>query len=170
MEALELPTVSCNISHHDRGVYTLKSADNSTFRTLTKRLESFETWPPTLKQQGLDMALAGFYYTGQSDAVMCFYCGVELGKWMPDDVPITEHLKYSPCAYARLHNTITHNTNQEDKGANQHHNCGICDSAPRNIVLLPCRHFYTCTLCAFSVDKCPLCRSPITTIMQIYTN
>lgn len=161
---------SDSFTHDDKGVYTLKAAFNSQYRTLNKRLESFITWPPGLKQQGLDMALAGFYYTGQSDSVLCFYCGIGLGVWMPNDVPISEHLIHSPCAFAKLHKTIPHSADQDKKGMNQHNNCGICDSAPKNIILIPCRHLYTCTLCTFSVENCPLCRSNITKIMQIYTN
>ncbi|XP_063383474.1 death-associated inhibitor of apoptosis 1-like [Cydia fagiglandana] len=38
------------------------------------RLRTFEDWPKSMKQKPEELAEAGFYYTGQSDKTMCFYC------------------------------------------------------------------------------------------------
>lgn len=168
METLATPSSAYTTTLHEKGVYPLKSAQHSTFCTINSRVESFVTWPPALKQQGFDLALAGFFYTNLNDTVVCFLCGLTLSKWMPEDVPITEHLKHTKqCSYALVHNLITYD--QEDNTC-IHTRCGVCNSAPKEFVLLPCRHFITCTLCTFSVQSCPLCRAGIDTIMHIYTN
>ena len=38
--------------------------------------------------------------------------------------------------------------------------CVICLEAPRNAVLLPCRHLCVCDDCLREIDSCPICRSP----------
>ena len=164
MEAIVSPSTSCTITHYDKGVYPFKAAYNVNYCTIEKRIESFRTWPPALKQQGLQFSLAGFYYTKFSDIVRCFLCSLTLDSWMPEDSPILRHIERAPsCIYAKLHKTISYN--QEDDST-----CGICNSAPRNLVLLPCRHFITCTLCTFGLSNCPICKSHIEKIMHIYTS
>lgn len=44
--------------------------------------------------------MAGFFYSGQSDEVICFKCNLRLFDWKCDDVPNFEHTKYNPnCCY-----------------------------------------------------------------------
>lgn len=58
--------------------------------------------------------------------------------------------------------------------------CIICNNKPKNIVLLPCRHFKLCTDCftkhsetsmqnSNSIILCPYCRQIVHTSMKIYT-
>lgn len=64
------------------------------------RLRSFETWPATTAQTKEQMASAGFYYSGKGDETICYYCGLGLFCWSPNDDPVEEHLKYySNCEY-----------------------------------------------------------------------
>lgn len=66
----------------------------SNFRTLSQRLRSFEGWFGCPNPRSL--AIAGFFHvSGESDAVQCFYCGVVVHKWEPNDDPIIEHLRWS---------------------------------------------------------------------------
>lgn len=49
-----------------------------------------------------DLAQAGLFYTGCSDNVACIYCETIIHKWVPGDVPILDHCKFSPsCLFLR---------------------------------------------------------------------
>lgn len=39
---------------------------------------------------------AGFYYTGVEDCVQCFWCGLSLKSWEPEDDPWEEHTRFKP--------------------------------------------------------------------------
>lgn len=39
--------------------------------------------------------------------------------------------------------------------------CVICMCAPKNIVFVPCYHFYCCTECSSKLKDCPICRVKI---------
>ena len=41
-------------------------------------------------------AEAGFYYTGETDCVRCFWCSLGLNCWGPGDDPWREHARFSP--------------------------------------------------------------------------
>jgi len=56
------------------------------------------------------MAQAGFFrpidenlvYLKVKDAVACAYCGVCIGDWEPEDIPLIEHVKWYPrCRFMR---------------------------------------------------------------------
>lgn len=42
------------------------------------------------------LARAGFFYTGIADNVTCFWCGLGLNHWDPNDDPINEHVRFVP--------------------------------------------------------------------------
>ena len=46
--------------------------------------------------------------------------------------------------------------------------CVVCLCEPKSTVLLPCRHFVVCNSCYYRLDRCPICRSEITSYMQFY--
>jgi len=46
--------------------------------------------------------------------------------------------------------------------------CKICFSRPLDTVLLPCKHAPSCEICAAKLQQCPLCRQPITGMVQFY--
>ncbi|KAF4715781.1 hypothetical protein FOZ62_029582, partial [Perkinsus olseni] len=57
--------------------------------------------------------------------------------------------------------------------------CVICLSEPRTTVVLPCRHMCLCNDCAVRVQeanpghvsaKCPICRQPVSSMLQIVTS
>lgn len=45
--------------------------------------------------------------------------------------------------------------------------CVICQERLVGIALLPCRHVCVCAECFSQIDKCPLCRSYISTFFEI---
>lgn len=60
------------------------------------RLGSFGNWPSNRRQRPESLAEAGFFYSGKSDIVFCFYCGQGLQDWKDDDIAWCEHAKWSP--------------------------------------------------------------------------
>lgn len=65
------------------------------------RRTSFRSWSATLKPAEI-LAEAGFYSTNNGDCVRCFYCGIGLRNWDPDDDPWVEHARWSSkCPYLR---------------------------------------------------------------------
>lgn len=44
--------------------------------------------------------------------------------------------------------------------------CAICFEAPKDSVIVPCGHFYTCKPCSAKLQKCPICRGGITSIID----
>ena len=46
--------------------------------------------------------------------------------------------------------------------------CRVCFNYESNVLFLPCRHLVTCPNCAVSLDKCPVCRSPIECTVKVF--
>ncbi|XP_053500174.1 baculoviral IAP repeat-containing protein 7 [Ictalurus furcatus] len=64
------------------------------------RLTTFSNWPTSSSIQPDTLARAGFFYTGHSDNVKCFFCNGSLRNWEPGDDPWQEHAKWFPrCEY-----------------------------------------------------------------------
>lgn len=63
------------------------------------RLKSFANWDhKNITKETL--ALNGFFYTGLSDIVECYFCGIRIYQWSEDDNVYTEHKKWSPsCSF-----------------------------------------------------------------------
>lgn len=57
------------------------------------RLETFWNW--THNTDPVELAKAGFIYTGASDITKCPMCNIQLGHWEDDDIPMVEHKKWS---------------------------------------------------------------------------
>lgn len=69
---------------------------------------------PFLEAEAL--ARAGFYYTGYSDIVCCPFCNVEVGKWVPGDDPLADHIKWSPnCRFTQLQDMQVQNDNTQQR-------------------------------------------------------
>ena len=64
--------------------------------TQLARLKSFERSPKVFHAKKEMFVEAGFYYTGHSDHVRCFYCNGALKNWIPKDDPWLEHAKFFP--------------------------------------------------------------------------
>ncbi|KAG7323198.1 hypothetical protein KOW79_012900 [Hemibagrus wyckioides] len=60
------------------------------------RLTTFSSWPSSSSIQPDTLARAGFFYTGHSDNVKCFFCDGSLRNWEPGDDPWQEHAKWFP--------------------------------------------------------------------------
>ncbi|XP_025098299.1 uncharacterized protein LOC112566359 [Pomacea canaliculata] len=79
----------------------LTRAASPTHIPLRSRRATFIHWPrEETGQQPANMALAGYFYTGEGSTVCCFYCGVQVGNWRPAMNPWHEHVRGQPtCQY-----------------------------------------------------------------------
>ena len=79
------------------------SKQTMTMQSFHGRMRTFEelNWPQQINQSPKNMALAGFFYTGHSDTVECFYCGQQIQSWNTRDVPIEQHIRWNPCSWAK---------------------------------------------------------------------
>nr|AGE61301.1 IAP-3 [Chrysodeixis chalcites nucleopolyhedrovirus]AGE61749.1 IAP-3 [Chrysodeixis chalcites nucleopolyhedrovirus] len=69
------------------------------FDNVVKRINSFRHWPRN-RTDYIDLAEAGFFYTGIGDKVKCFYDGCTLSDWSCDRVPWQQHARWYPnCRY-----------------------------------------------------------------------
>lgn len=46
--------------------------------------------------------------------------------------------------------------------------CVVCLEAPRQILLMPCRHVCCCKVCAEKLERCPMCRAETTTSSEVF--
>mmetsp|Transcript_41463 Transcript_41463/g.67283 ORF Transcript_41463/g.67283 Transcript_41463/m.67283 type:complete len:378 (+) Transcript_41463:180-1313(+) len=71
--------------------------------------------------------------------------------------------------YGIEQNSAASGNNEEE--AETGRECVICMSEPRDTTLLPCRHMCMCNECAkvlrYQTNKCPICRSPVESLLQI---
>ncbi|KAG5336068.1 BIRC7 protein, partial [Acromyrmex heyeri] len=57
------------------------------------RLASYNKWPKT-KSQAEKLATAGFYYSGNRDKIVCYYCGGQFKNLDLNDDPWIKHAKW----------------------------------------------------------------------------
>lgn len=73
----------------------------------SERLKTFSSieWPHSRDIISVkNLAKSGLFYTGVMDYVKCVFCGLVLHKWMPNDNPVLDHVKYKPtCPFIRNH-------------------------------------------------------------------
>ena len=108
------------------GIIPFHGPVHSQYVTEQARLKSFDFWPPALRQQPHELMKAGFFYTGRSDQVKCFYCDGGLESWEPEDSPWGEHMKwFEDCAFFRMRKdeedmSKTRNTSLENEMFGNH--------------------------------------------------
>lgn len=159
----------------------------------SRRLSSFRTWPKGLTQKPQDMADAGFYYTGEGDRVICYFCDGKLKDWSPSDRPWIEHARFfHTCPYVLImkgeeyvqrvrsmgyENDEFISCDELPKKENDNKlttnvldiTCKICLEIPVSTCFTPCGHAVACTKCALSIHKkCPICRKAYIDIIRLY--
>jgi hypothetical protein len=55
-------------------------AKHVAFRNVDSRVCTFKDWPICMPFTGVEMAAVGFFYTGNSDRVICYSCGIALKR------------------------------------------------------------------------------------------
>lgn len=70
------------------------------YESYDARFRTFESWPNIMPPTKEQLSVAGFYYTGRGDQVLCHYCGVGVKDWDPHDDPWEQHaIWFSNCNY-----------------------------------------------------------------------
>uniref|UniRef100_A0A3P9LT18 E3 ubiquitin-protein ligase XIAP n=1 Tax=Oryzias latipes TaxID=8090 RepID=A0A3P9LT18_ORYLA len=72
------------------------------YSKINNRLESFYNSSWSKKVSPLQLAEAGFIFTGVSDRVRCFSCQKTVENWSQEDEPVDRHIQVSPsCTFLR---------------------------------------------------------------------
>ncbi|XP_046548304.1 baculoviral IAP repeat-containing protein 3-like [Haliotis rubra] len=67
---------------------------------IQKRLATYHHW--TGLAFPIQLAVAGFVFTGEIDQVVCTFCGLKLYNWTRKEKPLEVHRKYSPgCTFLK---------------------------------------------------------------------
>lgn len=161
--------------------------------TKFQRLQTFTNWPVSIKQKPINLSDAGFYYSGQGDSVICFSCGINVHRWLPQDDPWEYHAHLNPdCEYVLLEKGLSfvlqcrhlangernNDENEEkDNGANDENErkdegagveiCPVCFAQPWKVATVPCGHLF-CVDCIFQLNCCPICKQLIETRHRVY--
>lgn len=156
------------------------------------RIKSFATFPESVTIPINEIASTGLFYKRDGDATQCFYCGIILLSWRPNDDPKEEHIKHSPhCAVAQeiVLSSKKYKRNRRSLSLDslpliKHHHspppspsrnlevCAICMINPKQVLFLPCGHIILCLLCSLAnatlTNKCSFCRATIISTKRIY--
>ncbi|XP_067674541.1 baculoviral IAP repeat-containing protein 7-B-like [Haliotis asinina] len=99
-----LQTTQQNETGHDSNMgISTDRPKNPTYAVTSARIKSYVAWPHSCPTP-VDLAEAGFFYTGQGDSVRCFFCGIGLRNWDSGDNAWVEHARWSPqCVYLVQH-------------------------------------------------------------------
>ncbi|KAL8575258.1 hypothetical protein ACOMHN_001804 [Nucella lapillus] len=98
---------SSTASHSTRPLFPqprleLGSAAHPSQYSFLGRRRTFTQWDKTRAPPLDEVVLSGFFYSGYTDCVACFYCGVRLKDWQQTDKVHVEHVRHSPhCGYIR---------------------------------------------------------------------
>ena len=151
-----------------------------------ERRKTYErTWPLSATQSALEMSKAGFLYTGISDLVFCFKCGIQLWQWCKNDNPMVQHQRMSPlCPFVISTNNkktkkkkrkkdeaiseLLDTLRTENHTLREEKKCLICLTYERSKTFIPCGHFVTCYCTTCDVKHCPICRVEITGCIKTY--
>lgn len=141
---------------------------------LPSRLKSFEGKISKAKQTPQQLAEAGFYCDIDGGCI-CYYCGIGIYKWKPEDDPWVEHaLLASHCGFLNLWKSELKFKIGETPPPVETivepidiYLCKICQTNVANHVYLPCRHLVSCLKCATTQDNCPICREKIIWFLKI---
>ena len=84
--------------------------------TLEKRIQTFDTWTSQVNLHPWAYANSGFFFTGDGDAVTCFFCGTTVMNWVTAEDINAEHKKHSPsCSYLKMiYGDDFHNINSRE--------------------------------------------------------
>jgi Inhibitor of Apoptosis domain len=90
-----------------RGYQSLYFEERRDLDKLNVRKETFVFYPPS-PVRTLDIAAAGFHYTGEDYTVRCFVCKVTVPRFADSDDPFSVHQRLSPnCPF--VFRTVTNN-------------------------------------------------------------
>ena len=66
--------------------------------------------------------------------------------------------------FARCNFELKENLNLEK----EKYLCNICYDNNKNIIMVPCYHFVSCKRCSSKLETCPICRTEIEHVLQLF--
>jgi len=121
LQRLELDDIKQRIPSVNRSRPDDRSWQN--LRLQSFRLQTFHDWSND-HVNVLDLASAGFFFSGVNDMVQCAFCRKRLNNWKNGDIPAEEHRLFAPtcpfveqnfCCLAPSVETISGQQHQADK-------------------------------------------------------
>ena len=77
------------------------------FAKYDNRYCSLDTWPKQLNPSPVEHSQVGFFYLGNNDTVVCFFCGKGLQSWNFTENAFVAHKEHSPdCGYLSMIGSI----------------------------------------------------------------
>jgi baculoviral IAP repeat-containing protein 7/8 len=136
--------------------------------SLDARMLSFSKWPLQISQKPFVMSVAGFFYTGSGDEVICFSCGCKADNWLSGQSPFSIHNKLNKdCLF--LQNAPDFETSISNKEYDDYRfNCKVCYVNEANVLIIPCKHLTICSHCLKSLSNCPICRESISSSLKCF--
>lgn len=94
----------CGMSHHTFQRKNQEKINNPEYISYDNRRKSYKNWPKTFSAYQIqNLSDAGFFYTGRSDKIECFWCGVRLCNWNDNESPVEQHIIWSPkCSFLKM--------------------------------------------------------------------
>jgi rubrerythrin len=71
-------------------------------------------------------------------------------------------------AMGNMSAALTHSLNRAEEETVMQ--CEICFNAPRNAVVMPCKHYLMCLSCANAMKQCPFCLEKISRVREVLTS
>lgn len=141
-----------------------------------------------------EMAQAGFFKDPLTDRTTCFFCGLDFFGFCPRGEARDKHRRYSMnCPFLKEDRGLSAKELQfyqetkmptkplqwvrENKASvcgessirdDEDRACCVCSDAPREVLLLPCRHLIMCRNCCECLSKCPVCRTSILIFIKVH--
>ena len=158
---------------------SLNRPNEQCYENFNHRLSTFLTWDSLhVSQSAESLAMAGFFRCNNTDdSVQCHVCNVRLYAWIPSDVPLTEHERWSPyCPFIPLVKTqksgllallvyilpLITTPERQSMLRRDPNLCIKCTIDPISVELWPCRHKLTCVICSIDISRCPRCNVLVT--------
>lgn len=80
--------------------FDLTKAAYPQYSSSYSRSQTYGAWSRDHPKRPEHLSKAGFFYAGYGDCVRCFYCGLGLKFWKPEDIPEYQHARFRPnCVY-----------------------------------------------------------------------
>ncbi|XP_053388567.1 E3 ubiquitin-protein ligase XIAP-like [Mercenaria mercenaria] len=73
-----------------------RSSNDKLFNYEWARFCSFQTYPKSSIVSPVRLAKSGFYYTGNGDEAICFFCRVNIKEWSEEETVAETHHRLSP--------------------------------------------------------------------------
>jgi hypothetical protein len=87
----------------------------------------------------------------------------------PEDIPSSSSSSSSPSSSSSSSSSSGSAAPSGEKESYfENDSCVVCMDVPRQVVFVPCGHLITCKICSPKMKDCPMCRSPISSAVNVF--